>query len=238
MISSNIILITGPTSIGKTSVALKIAKSLDGCLVNSDKFHLFKEFEIGIGIKDSQYGNDIQKYLYQILEPTDAIPTREEYLSLLIQSLDNQQNKLIPIIEGCSFSYNEQIIKSNIPAISFCLIWDSDTKFRKKLHDRINNIFDLGLVEETQRLLSKGYEISYGMTKGILYRSVIDYLDGISNLASIKLRIVNDLYRNAQYQKKRYLKLRQLLFIDGLKSQDSIFNDMMKAINQKNYRIY
>ena len=49
MSASKVIIITGPTSSGKTSLALNLCKQLDGVIVSADSRQIYKEFDIGTG---------------------------------------------------------------------------------------------------------------------------------------------------------------------------------------------
>ena len=45
-LKSKIILISGPTASGKSKVALKIAKKLNGEIINADSMQVYKELNI------------------------------------------------------------------------------------------------------------------------------------------------------------------------------------------------
>ena len=45
-LKSKIILISGPTASGKSKVALKIAKKLNGEIINADSMQVYKELKI------------------------------------------------------------------------------------------------------------------------------------------------------------------------------------------------
>ena len=44
--SSKIILISGPTASGKTSYAIKLAKKINGEIINADSMQVYKELKI------------------------------------------------------------------------------------------------------------------------------------------------------------------------------------------------
>ena len=41
-----IILLAGPTASGKTKIAIKLAKSVNGEIINADSMQVYKDFEI------------------------------------------------------------------------------------------------------------------------------------------------------------------------------------------------
>ena len=46
VIKPKIILIAGPTASGKSKIAIKLAKSIDGEIINADSMQIYKELKI------------------------------------------------------------------------------------------------------------------------------------------------------------------------------------------------
>ena len=66
-----IIVLAGPTASGKSSLAIKLAKDIDGYIINADSRQIYKELKIGTAqpipdeIKDNYWIIDgIKHYLY------------------------------------------------------------------------------------------------------------------------------------------------------------------------------
>ena len=63
-LKSKIILISGPTASGKSKVALKIAKKLNGEIINADSMQVYKELKILTARPRKKDTNKIKHYLY------------------------------------------------------------------------------------------------------------------------------------------------------------------------------
>src|SRR5581483_2597670 len=63
---------------------------------------------------------------------------------------------------------------------------------RARIDARVNQMFTLGLVEETRALLTKGLALNRTAMQAIGYRQVVDHLNGVMNLPAtidlIKIR--------------------------------------------------
>jgi tRNA dimethylallyltransferase len=144
-----VVAVIGPTASGKTSLALKIAKALNGELVNADSRQIYKYMNIGTAkgnpqkIKDQnlEVKYDDSKKVLQIYQ-IDSIPIHlidvvepDETLSLAIyqqiafQTLDYifQKDK-VPILVGGTGLYIDALTKGyRIPKVK------PDKKLRKRL---------------------------------------------------------------------------------------------------------
>ena len=65
---NKIIVITGPTGVGKTKMSIEIAKKLNGEIINADSMQIYKDLDIGTAkIKDEEKEN-IPHHLFDIKE--------------------------------------------------------------------------------------------------------------------------------------------------------------------------
>ena len=77
-IIGKVLVITGPSCVGKTDLVYEIARRHNGEVINGDKFFLYDEFNIGT--LDSLSNEDVEKHLYQILGPVSPVLSAEKYL--------------------------------------------------------------------------------------------------------------------------------------------------------------
>ena len=68
-LKSKIILISGPTASGKSSFAIKVAKIVDGEIINADSMQVYKELKI-LSARPSK--KDYQKIKHCLLYTSDA----------------------------------------------------------------------------------------------------------------------------------------------------------------------
>lgn len=96
-----IIVITGPTALGKTKSAIKIAKAIDAEIINGDAFQSYKELNIGTAKPTEKELASVPHHLYSIIEPTHnySIVEYQSNLRAKIQEL-LVKSKNIVIVGG------------------------------------------------------------------------------------------------------------------------------------------
>ena len=63
-LKSKIILISGPTASGKSNFAIKLAKKINGEIINADSMQVYKELKILSARPDPKNYQKIQHHLY------------------------------------------------------------------------------------------------------------------------------------------------------------------------------
>lgn len=96
-----IIVITGPTCMGKSETAFELAKKTNAEIINGDAFQCYKEMEIGVAKPPKEYLKHISHHLYSFVEPNHNYSIAEYQLNLRkkIEEL-NAKNKNIIIVGG------------------------------------------------------------------------------------------------------------------------------------------
>lgn len=110
-----IIVIAGPTASGKSDIALRLAKHIDGYIINGDSRQVYTDLNIGTSKpkfdKKISKGQDIKDgithYLYDYINPKENF-TLYEYQRDVNTVLNN--SKGIPILVGGSGLYIDSII--------------------------------------------------------------------------------------------------------------------------------
>ena len=65
--SKKLILLAGPTASGKTNLAIKLAKKINGEIINADSMQVFKEFTILSSRPDTIQMCKVKHHLYGII---------------------------------------------------------------------------------------------------------------------------------------------------------------------------
>ena len=135
-LKSKIILIYGPTASGKSEFAVKLAKRINGEIVNADSMQIYKEFKILSARPFKKDFKKIKHYLYGIKSVKKTFSTGH-WLKLANQKIiDIKKRKKIPILVGGTGLYFKALTEGlvNIPNIPI--------KFRNKirsLHKKIGS---------------------------------------------------------------------------------------------------
>ena len=116
-----LILLAGPTASGKSNLAIKLATTLNGEIINADSMQIFKEFNILSSRPNSIQTNKIKHHLYGIISVKkhfsagDWLKQARKKINICLK-----KNK-VPIIVGGTGLYFNTITKgiSKIPNIDF-----------------------------------------------------------------------------------------------------------------------
>ncbi len=97
--------ICGPTASGKSSLALELAKKLDGEIVNADAFQLYQGLEIVSAAPSVEEREQVPHHLYGVLPPTESADA-QRYVTLAKPIItDIIARGKTPIITGGSGLY-------------------------------------------------------------------------------------------------------------------------------------
>lgn len=106
MVQENpVILIVGPTSVGKTSLSVKLAKALSTEIISSDSMQLYKTMDIGTAKITEKEMDGITHHLIDILNPEDSFSV-SEYQQMVRKEIESLLGKKkTPILVGGSGLY-------------------------------------------------------------------------------------------------------------------------------------
>ena len=124
---SKIILISGPTASGKSNFAVKLAKKVQGEIINADSMQVYKKLKILTARPNKIEQKNIKHHLYGVVDLSKKFSTGQ-WLELAIKKIkDIKKKKKIPILVGGTGLYFQSLINGlvKIPEIPF--------KFRNKV---------------------------------------------------------------------------------------------------------
>lgn len=128
MNKKKLIILTGPTAVGKTALSVELAKEIGGEIISADSMQVYKYMDIGSAKITPDEMQDIPHHLVDILDP------KEEFNVFLFQKLAKEAmaniyaNGHIPILVGGTGFY----IQSVLYDIDFTDN-DADTPYRAEL---------------------------------------------------------------------------------------------------------
>ena len=132
--SKKIILLAGPTASGKSKLAIRLAKKLNGEIINADSMQVYKEFSI---LSSRPNNNEVKKakhHLYGFISAKKYF-SAGDWLKIAKSKINQcHKNKKIPIIVGGTGLYFNAITRgiSKIPNI--------DQKTRNKVRNLFKRI--------------------------------------------------------------------------------------------------
>ena len=124
---SKIILISGPTASGKSNFAVKIAKKIDGEIINADSMQVYKKLKILTARPNKEEQKNIKHHMYGIVDLNKKFSTGQ-WLKVAIKKIKEiKKRKKIPILVGGTGLYFQSLIDGlvKIPEIPL--------KFRNKI---------------------------------------------------------------------------------------------------------
>lgn len=130
MKKKKLIILTGPTAVGKTKLSIALSKAVNGAVISADSMQVYKYMDIGSAKITPEEMEGVKHYLVDILEPCDP----EGFNVTRFQSLAQQAMEEIyadgkvPILVGGTGFY----IQSVVYDIDFTEN-DADTAYRTML---------------------------------------------------------------------------------------------------------
>lgn len=116
---NTLVVLLGPTGVGKTEVALQIAEHLQSPIINADSRQLFAEIPIGTAAPTKEQQERVKHYFVGTLHLTDyysAAKYEEDVLQLLNQLFNQQQ---MALLSGGSMMYIDAVCQGidDIPTV-------------------------------------------------------------------------------------------------------------------------
>ena len=148
-----IILISGPTASGKSSLASSLAKKIDGEIINTDSIQIYRDLQI-LTARPQPTKSDPIHHLYGFLSG-DKLWSVGKWICEAKKISDQILNKKkIPILVGGTGLYFKAITDglSPIPEIQISV--------RKKLIEKLNKIGIEKIYEELKKIDKTAYNLS------------------------------------------------------------------------------
>ena len=113
-----IVVVAGPTAVGKTALGIELAAEFDGEVVNADSRYLYRGFDIGVAKPDLAERRGIPHHLIDIL-PADGEMTLARYQDLALDAIETvlRRNKLPILVGGTPLYVNAVVEGWRIPRV-------------------------------------------------------------------------------------------------------------------------
>ena len=142
-----LIILTGPTAVGKTALSIGLAKAIGGEIISADSMQVYKNMDIGTAKISKEEMQGVPHYLIDELDPKDEfnVVIFQEKCKAYMEEIYAQ--KKIPIIVGGTGFY----IQSVLYDIDFTEN-ETDTVYRKQLEEFARIHGSQALHEELQKV--------------------------------------------------------------------------------------
>lgn len=305
----DLIVLTGPTAVGKTSLSIMLAKEIGGEIISADSMQVYKYMDIGTAkITDEEksgvphfmidelepdeefnvtiFKNKVMQYISEIknrgkipiivggtgfyiqsviydinfAEYGDDSDIRKKYEEMAeILGNSGLHKKLYEVDKEYAESVSENNVKKVVRAIAFYemtgeklsehnakererlspfnfayfVLTMDRAKLYQRIDQRVDKMFEMGLVKEVEGLLKKGYNRKMVSMQGIGYKEVIDYLNGKTGLCECMEIIKRDTRHFAKRQLTWFKREKIVNYIDKeeFATDEKCLKEMLKVYN-------
>jgi tRNA dimethylallyltransferase len=296
--SPRIVVISGPTGVGKTGLAVELAREFNAQIINCDSMQVYRYMDVGTAKPTPEEQAKARHYLIDVVDPDQDFDAAA-YLEAARPVIDALDKAGVPVIvAGGTGLYLRSLLyglftgPGRNPAIRARLKTEAKALGREALHDRLADVdpvtaarlhprdfvrveralevfemtgrpisafqadhalgdapyrtlffclhlergvlyerieqrtrimFDLGLVDEVQELLDRGFSPNLKSMSGIGYKEVCRFIAGRASSAQTCSDIVTNTRRLAKRQLTWYRSQREVTWSDPAE-KDRIFS--------------
>jgi tRNA dimethylallyltransferase len=99
-LAPSIVVLYGPTGVGKTQLAIELCRALGGEIIGADSVQVYRGFDIGSGKPTAEELGGVVHHMIDVLEPTDAIDAMR-YAELADRAIERTVRAgRVPIVAG------------------------------------------------------------------------------------------------------------------------------------------
>ena len=298
------VILTGPTAVGKTALSIRLAKEINGAVISADSMQVYRHMDIGSAKIRPEEMQGVKHYLIDILEPEeefhvvrfveeakaaleeiyrngqipiiaggtgfyiqallyninfdgqdcDADYRREleqiaeekgaEYLHQMLEEVDAESAKAIHanntkrVIRALEFyhvsgkkisEHNETEHQKESPYnFAYFVLNDKRDKLYNRINQRVDIMFDNGLLKEMETLIAKGYTRDLVSMQGIGYKELFNYFDGKTSLDETKELIKKNTRHFAKRQLTWFRREKDVTMLNI----DEFNYDRLKVLNE------
>ncbi len=131
--SNKIIIICGPTAVGKTAVGIEFAKEFNGEIISADSQQVWRGFDVGTAKANLKERSSVRHHLVDICEATERFDA-ERFVKLADRAIvDIVKRKKVPFIVGGTGMYLRMLEKG------ICDAPPQDEEFRAVFEEEIES---------------------------------------------------------------------------------------------------
>lgn len=105
-----IIVIAGPTAVGKTQLSLLVAKALNGEIISADSMQVYRGMDIGTAKVGKKERQDIPHHLIDIKEVTEGFNVAQFYHAAMSAIRETLLHEAVPVVVGGTGFYLHSLL--------------------------------------------------------------------------------------------------------------------------------
>lgn len=309
---NKLIILTGPTAVGKTALSIELAKKIKGEIVSADSMQVYKHMDIGSAKITPKEMEGVPHHLIDVLEPHEEFNVFR-FKSLALEALQGiYERGHIPIVTGGTGFYIQALLydidfsseddhshirtrledegrekgsfylheclrkvdpgsaqtihpnnlKRIIRALEFyqltgtpisahnqqqrekeafynaCyfVLNDHRDKLYRKIEKRVDEMMEMGLVAEVEKLREMGCHRDMVSMQGLGYKEILSFLEGDCSLEEAVALMKRDTRRFAKRQLTWFRRERDVIWVnkpDFAYDNERILDFMMKEVTSR-----
>ena len=158
-----VILIAGPTGVGKTAISLQLAEYLDIEVISADSMQVYRGMDIGTAKANPVQREEVRHHLIDIRDIQETYNVVEFYEEAHRAILDIQQRGAVPVVVGGTGFYLQALLYGPPQGPA------SDPKVREKIKKDYEN-FGIEPLYEKMKMLDPTY--AQTITKGDVHKVI------------------------------------------------------------------
>lgn len=193
-----------PMLVGGCGLYLRaLANGLDADCGENPKIRKELEEEV------EQFGSAHLHKRLQAFDPSAAAKIHPNNVVRIIRAIEVYK------VSGKLFSSFQSVKKNSEPNFVIIGLMRTTQNLYERIEDRVERVFDIGLVAETKDLLNKGYGEHLPSMQGLGYKEVCGYLRGDYDLEEAKRLTKRNTRRYAKRQLTWFRKEKHIHWIDA-----------------------
>ena len=294
-----LIILTGPTAVGKTHLSIALAKAVGGEIISADSMQVYKHMDIGSAKIMPQEMDGVRHYLVDELEPFEEfhvvrfqemaraamkeIRSRGHipilvggtgfYIQAVVRDIELEalaeekgstwlheelrkvdpesaeaihENNVKRVIRALEFyrltgkkisEHNEEQKERQSPYhFAYFVLNDEREHLYRRIEQRIDQMLEQGLVDEVKKLKNMGCHQDMVSMKGLGYKEILDYLDGITTLPEAVEILKRDTRHFAKRQITWFKREEDVIWLnkqDYAYDEDKILGIMLEILREK-----
>lgn len=164
-----VVVVIGATGTGKSRLSIELATRYSGEVINSDKIQVYKGLDIIANKESDSACRGVPHHLLSFVDPDDDF-TAEDYVHHASPAAESIARRgQLPIVAGGSVSLVKALVADRIDTCEFCFLWVDVSMhvLRSVLSKRVDQMVELGLVEEARRFYAPGGDYGRGIRRAI-----------------------------------------------------------------------